>query len=149
MGLGYRCIYYIMVLLRFHIICLYAKLIISSYLLYSCLLFSDLNMASFSPLVTIHNQNKLTGSNYVDWKRNLDIVLTAEEHKYVLTKPCPNFPSLDAHPEEKQRYDRWHKFHEMARCYILASISNVLQHKMQDIELVSDIMLSLKEMFGE
>ena len=58
-------------------------------------------MASFSPLVTILNQNKLTGSNYVDWKRNLDIVLTAEEHKYVLTKPCPSFPSLDACPKEK------------------------------------------------
>ena len=74
----------------------------SSYLLYSCLLFSDLNMASFSPLVTILNQNKLIGSNYVNWKRNLDIVLTAEEHKYVLTKPCPNLPSLDAPPEDKQ-----------------------------------------------
>ena len=37
----------------------------------------------------------------------------------------------------------------MAKCYILASISNVLQHQMQDVELVSDIMLSLKEMFGE
>ena len=58
-------------------------------------------MASFSPLVTILNQNKLIGSNYVDWKRNLDIVLIAEEYKYVLTQPCPNFPSLDAHLEEK------------------------------------------------
>ena len=57
-------------------------------------------MASFSPLVAILNQNKLTGSNYIDWKRNLDIVLTAKEHKYVLTQPCPNFPSLDA-PLEK------------------------------------------------
>ena len=75
----------------------------SSYLLYSCLLFLDLNMASFSPLVTILNQNKLTGSNYVDWKRNLNIVLISEEHKYVLTKPCPSFPSLDAPPKEKQR----------------------------------------------
>ena len=37
----------------------------------------------------------------------------------------------------------------MAKCYILASISNVLQHQMQDVELVSNIMLSLKEMFGE
>ena len=37
----------------------------------------------------------------------------------------------------------------MAKCYILASISNVLQHQMQDVELVSDIMLSLKEMFSE
>ena len=59
-------------------------------------------MTSFSPLVTILNQNKLTGSNYVDWKRNLDIVLTAEEHKYVLTKPRPSFPLLDAPLEEKQ-----------------------------------------------
>ena len=42
-------------------------------------------MASFSPLVAILNQNKLTESNYVDWKRNLDIVLTAEEHKCVLS----------------------------------------------------------------
>ena len=58
-------------------------------------------MASFSPLVTILNQNKLTRSNYIDWKRNLDIVLTAKEHKYVLTQPCPSFPSLDALPEEK------------------------------------------------
>ena len=30
-----------------------------------------------------------------------------------------------------------------------ASISNVLQHQMQDVELASDIMLSLKEMLGE
>ena len=83
-------------------------------------------MASFSPLVTILNQNKLTGFNYVDWKRNLDIVLTAAKHKYVLTQPCPSFPSLDAHLEEKQRYDRWQKSNEMAKCYILTSISNVL-----------------------
>ena len=37
----------------------------------------------------------------------------------------------------------------MAKCYIIASISNVLQHQMQDVELVLDIMLSLKEMFVE
>ena len=58
-------------------------------------------MASFSLFVAILNQNKLTGSNYVDWKRNLDIVLIAKEHKYVLSQPCPNFPSLDAPPEKK------------------------------------------------
>jgi len=52
-------------------------------------------MASFSPLVAILNQNKLIRSNYADWKRNLDIVLTANEHNYVLSQPCPNFPSLD------------------------------------------------------
>ena len=67
----------------------------------------------------------------------------------MLSQPCPNFASLDAHLEEKQRYDCWQKSNEMAKCYILASISNVLQHQMQDVELALDIMLSLKEMFGE
>ena len=79
----------------------------------------------------------------------MDGVLTTEEHKYVLTKSCPSFPSLDAPSKEKQRYDRWQKSNEMAKCYIIASISNVLQHQIQDVELASDIMLSLKEMFGE
>ena len=37
----------------------------------------------------------------------------------------------------------------MVKCYILTSISNVLQHQMQDVGLASNIMLSLKEMFGE
>ena len=37
----------------------------------------------------------------------------------------------------------------MAKCYIIASISNGLHHQMQDVELALDIMLSLKEMFGE
>ena len=37
----------------------------------------------------------------------------------------------------------------MAKCYILTSISNVLQHQMKDVEVALDIMLSLKEMFGE
>ena len=67
----------------------------------------------------------------------------------MLSQPCPNFPSLDAPLEEKQRYDHWQKSNEMAKCYIIASISNVLQHQMKDVELAPDIMLSLKEMVGE
>ena len=92
MGLGCRCIFYIMVLLRFHTICLYAKLIMSNLLIIFMFVIFRFD---------ILNQNNLIGSNYVDWKRNLDIVLTVEEHKYVLSQPCPNFPSLDAPLEEK------------------------------------------------
>ena len=51
----------------------------------------------------------------------------------MLNEPCPNFLALDAPSEEKQRYDCWQKSNEMAKCYILASISNVLQHQMQDV----------------
>ena len=105
-------------------------------------------MASFSPLVTILNKKKNRLDPTMLTGKEIWTILTTEEHKYVLTKPCPSFPSLDAPPKEKQRYDRWKKSNEMVKCYILASISNVLQHQMQDVELASDIMLSLKEMFG-
>ena len=40
---------------------------------------------SFNPLSVILKENKLTGPNYIDWKRNLNLVLTAEEYKFVLT----------------------------------------------------------------
>jgi hypothetical protein len=111
-------------------------------------IFSEKKMSSFSPLASILNQNKLTGPNYVDWKRNLDIVLTAEEHQYVLTQTCSDFLDSDTPLDERNRYDLWHKSNDMAKCYIMASIYNVLQHQMQDITLALDIMLSLKEMFG-
>ncbi|XP_057972698.1 uncharacterized protein LOC131160835 [Malania oleifera] len=39
---------------------------------------------TFNPLVFILKENKLVVPNYIDWKRNLDIVLTIEEYKYVL-----------------------------------------------------------------
>ena len=42
-------------------------------------------MGSFNPLAIILKENKLTEPNYIDSKMNLDIVLTAEEYKFVLT----------------------------------------------------------------
>jgi hypothetical protein len=106
-------------------------------------------MSSFSPFSTILNQNKLTGPNYVDWKRNMDIVLTAEGHKYVLAEACPDVPAEDASEDDKQRFNRWRKSDEMAKCYILASVANVIQHQLQEIDHASAMMTILREMFGE
>ncbi|WMV13414.1 hypothetical protein MTR67_006799 [Solanum verrucosum] len=80
-------------------------------------------MSHFNPLSSILNQNKLEGPNYVDWKRNLDIVLTSEGYKFVLVEECP-IKSADPTDEEVQAYDKWVKADEMARCYILASMAN-------------------------
>ena len=49
-------------------------------------------MGTFNPLVIILKENKLTGPNYIHRNRNLDIVLTAKGHKYVLTMVCPPQP---------------------------------------------------------
>ena len=51
---------------------------------------------AFNLLVVILRENKLDGTNYIDWKRNLDIVLTAEDNKFVLTDLCPPRPDEGA-----------------------------------------------------
>ncbi|XP_019252641.1 PREDICTED: uncharacterized protein LOC109231434 [Nicotiana attenuata] len=83
-------------------------------------------MSSFNPLTSILNQNKLEGPNYVDWKRNLDIVQTAEGYKFVISEECPE-KSENATDDQVKAYDKWVKADEMARCYILGSMANVLQ----------------------
>ena len=60
-----------------------------------------------NPLATILNHNKLNGDNYVDWKRNLDIMLTMDKHKYVLTTPCPPKPTNESTEEDKEAYSAW------------------------------------------
>ena len=60
---------------------------------------------TFNPLAIILSQNKLTGPNYVEWNRNLDIVLTVEGYKFVLSQPCPDLPRTSAPPEELATYE--------------------------------------------
>ena len=88
-----------------------------------------------------------TGPNYIDWKKNLN--LTAEEYKFVLTDVCPSAPDNDSSKEKVEAYQTWQKADEMTRCYILASMSNVLQHQHKHMATAYDMMMNLKEIFGD
>ncbi|RVW36801.1 Retrovirus-related Pol polyprotein from transposon TNT 1-94 [Vitis vinifera] len=103
----------------------------------------------FQSLANILTQNKLEGPNYVDWKRNLDILQTAEEYKFVLSEVCLEKPGEGATQDQIKAHQKWVKADEMARCYILASMSNVLQHQHQKMDTTYDILENLKEMFGD
>ncbi|MCQ7056727.1 retrotransposon gag domain-containing protein, partial [Clostridioides difficile] len=107
------------------------------------------NKMSFNPLSMILKDYKLTGPNYLDWKRNLDIVLVADEYKFVLDTPDPVPLTDSSTEEEKKAFQKWEKANSMARCYIMGSISNVLQQQHEHMLLASEIMLSLKELFSE
>ncbi|KAL8091512.1 hypothetical protein AgCh_033945 [Apium graveolens] len=109
----------------------------------------DIDKMGFNPLFTILKDNKLTGPNYIEWKRNLDIVLTAEEYKFCTYEPKPEQPAVDAPEDEKEYYKRWIKADEMSRCYILAAMSGVLQHQHQSMATASDMLFNLKELFGD
>ncbi|KAL8148034.1 hypothetical protein AgCh_005392 [Apium graveolens] len=88
--------------------------------------------------------NKLTGPNYIKWKQNLDIVLTAEEYKFCTYEPKPDQPVVDAPEDEKEYYKRWIKVDEMSRYYILAAMSGVLQHQHQSMATATDMLFNLK-----
>nr|XP_016440244.1 PREDICTED: uncharacterized protein LOC107766047 [Nicotiana tabacum] len=87
------------------------------------------------------------GHSHKSW--NLDIVLTAEGYKFVITEECPKKPDEDATDDQVKAYDKWVKDDEIARCYILASMANVLQHQHQSMRSSYDMLESIKEMFGE
>ena len=69
---------------------------------------------SFNPLTVILKENKLTRPNFIDWKRNLNLVLTPEGYKFMLTDMCPLEPDSVSSKEEDEAYQKWLKDDEMA-----------------------------------
>ncbi|KAL5545007.1 hypothetical protein UlMin_008791 [Ulmus minor] len=99
-------------------------------------------------LSSILNQNKLTGDNFVDWKRNLLIVLSFEKHKYVLEKECPPVPNENASSAESMAFDNWVNSNAITRCYMMASMNSVLQKQHERYINAREIMHNIEDMFG-
>jgi hypothetical protein len=74
----------------------------------------------------------------VDCEHNLDIVLTAEEHKYVRIEACRCIPALDASKVDRKRIDRWQKSIEMAN-----TMKSLLNIKMVEGTPVKEHCLSM------
>ncbi|KAL5557048.1 hypothetical protein UlMin_039284 [Ulmus minor] len=99
-------------------------------------------------LSSILNQNKLARDNFVDWKRNLLIVLSFEKHKYVLEKEFPPVPKENASSEESMVFDNWVNSNEIARCYMMANMNSVLQKQHEGYLNARDIMHNVEGIFG-
>ncbi|XP_077232253.1 uncharacterized protein LOC143867816 [Tasmannia lanceolata] len=100
-------------------------------------------------VITAVEDNKHTSPNYVDWKRILTLVLTAVKVYWVLTTEAPELHGLDAPQDFRDRAIKWHEDDQMAECYILQSMSNVLQQQHVGMASSMDIMHNLRKMFGE
>ena len=61
---------------------------------------SNTNTSNFSLLFILEKQ-KLSGTNFLDWSRNLRIVLKQERKLYVLEQEIPNEPANNAARAEK------------------------------------------------
>nr|XP_009769261.1 PREDICTED: uncharacterized protein LOC104220142 [Nicotiana sylvestris] len=113
-------------------------------------------MSSFNPLTSILNQNKLEGPNYVDWKRNLDIFLTAEGYKFVITEECPEKPENatdDQHQSMGSAYDMLESLKEMFgeqnHAAKQTAMKSLLNTKMVEGSSVRDHVLKMMGLLNE
>ena len=93
-----------------------------------------------APLLNIIMEHKLTGDNYKEWKRNLMLVLTCEKYKFVLQDKCP--------ANNCEARTKWKDANDVAKCYIIGSISASLQSQHEGLATAKEIMESLEQMFG-
>jgi len=85
-------------------------------------------------LQSIFDANKLTKSNFLEWYRNLRIVLKQERRLYVFESHIPRVSNEDALIEVKTKYHRHIDDDEQATCVILASMSPKLQIEYENMD---------------
>ena len=99
-------------------------------------------------LPSILDANKLTGTNFMDWLRDLKIVLRAKKIAYVLDAPLLVSPSVDAFVGDQKTYQKHLDDSIITACIMLASMSLGLQ-KQHEAMIAYDIVAHLKELFHE
>ena len=106
-------------------------------------------ISSNNPIITLLANKKLSGYNFVKWKSNINIVLICENQKFILTEECPPEPPANASRTVREIYDSWIHSNNKARCYMFASMNDVLRKKHEDMETAYGIWESLKAMFRQ
>ena len=74
-------------------------------------------------LRSILESNKLTGSNFHNWLRNLRIVLRSKKLLFILDEAILEVPPMDAPNEVYMAYNKHRDTNEMDSCLMLASMS--------------------------
>ncbi|EXB30863.1 Retrovirus-related Pol polyprotein from transposon TNT 1-94 [Morus notabilis] len=93
-----------------------------------------------NPIITLLATEKLDGDNYAKWKSNMNILLVCEDYKFVIVEECPPKPAANATKAAREPYDRWIKANNKAKCFMLASMSDVLRKKHEEMETAYEIM---------
>jgi hypothetical protein len=97
-------------------------------------------------LRSILEKDKLNGTNYTDWVRNLRIVLRAERKEHVLDTPIPDEPAENATAAVKNAFKRASDDSLEVSCLMLATMEPELQKQFENME-AHDMIVGLKGMF--
>ncbi|XP_043705338.1 uncharacterized protein LOC122655188 [Telopea speciosissima] len=89
----------------------------------------------------------LTEPNYVDWRRNIKLLLSVEGLMSVLDKDEPEFPN-EENPKSKPAYELFRQKNSKAKLLVLSSLEKTIDDSVKDLYLTKDMMEELKEMYG-
>jgi len=99
-------------------------------------------------LRSILERDKLSGTSFLDWFRNLRIVLTQERKLYVLETPCPEEPAASAPRADRTAYEKHFNDAVDVACLMLATMVPELQKNMED-KTAFEMVTHLKDMFQQ
>ena len=99
-------------------------------------------------LRSILEKDKLNGTNFLDWYRNLRIVLRQERKEYILDQPIPEEPAANASRAQKDAYNKHLNDSVDVTCLMLGCMESELQKQLMEMEAYTMIG-HLKEMFQE
>ena len=104
------------------------------------------NTQSFS-LRSVLEKDKLNGTNYADWIRNLRIVLRAEKKEDVLDTPLPEEPAEDAPAEKKTAYRKTCDNNLEISCLMLTCMEPGIQMQFETNYEAHDVIVALQDIF--
>ena len=85
-------------------------------------------------LRSILEKDKLNGTNFLDWYRNLRIVLRNERKEYILDQPIPEEPAANTPRAQKDAYNKHLNDSVDVTCLMLGCMESELQKKLMEME---------------
>ena len=95
------------------------------------------NNSAFN-LRSILDKEKLNGANFIDWYRNLRIILRNEKREYVLEKPYPDDIPKGANVAARRAYEKYCNDSLEVSCLMLATMSSGLQKHYENADAQYD-----------
>jgi hypothetical protein len=106
------------------------------------------NVGNNNYMRSIVEKDKLNGTNFLDWYRNLRIVLKIEKKEHVIETPLPEEPGENATIAARTTYGRLKDVSQELACVMLASMTPELQKQFEFMEAY-DMVEQLKSLFQE
>ena len=99
-------------------------------------------------LWSILEKDKLNGTNFLDWYRNLRIILKQERKEYILDQSIPDEPAANAPRAQKDAYSKYLNDSIDVTCLIFGCMDSNLQKQLMEMDAYT-IIGHLKEIFQE